>query len=399
MNRRSPSPRDATAALTPYGTARLFDLTIVVVSYNDHERLTACLDSLRVAIPADRIEAEVRVIDNHSPDGSAQIVHEWADKHEPLPFAFRVHAESVNHGFAMATNIALRRRRGRHALLLNPDTVVPPGTIRGLLDYLEANPHVGVVGPRLYYPAKPGEEKGKRQSSIHPFPTLLTEAVGMSPLRFFSPKQYPNGRWDFKEPIDVDALIGAVMLVRGDTIASTGLMDPGFFLYLEETDWQRRMSLPARDGKQWRRVFHPGFEAVHVHGASTKKVKPLASTLQHHRSLYRYFRKHLGKKSEYGLMAILLARMGIKALWELVIVVLTLGLLPIARRRLASYAKIGAWHVIGRPRTWTLTPGDHSDGLSDSMIGDPGILGIAVLTRPAPSTDKTKSNDSQRPLP
>jgi GT2 family glycosyltransferase len=193
-----------------------------------------------------------------------------------------------------------------------------------------------------------------------------------------------------------------VMLVRGDTIAATGLMDPGFFLYLEETDWQLRMSKPNRDGKHWRRVFHPGFEAVHVHGASTKKVKPIASALQYHRSLYRYFRKHHGKKSEYGLMAILLARVGIKALWELVIVVLTLGLLPIARRRLASYAQVAAWHLIGRPRTWTLTPNDHTDGLSDSMVMDPVMVGhTAQLPKPAtgPPPTAAKPTESGSPKP
>src|SRR4051794_9252951 len=115
------------------------DLSIVIVSFNARGDLTRCIQSLIAHPPA--IPHEIIVVDNASTDGSADAAA-----------AFRsvsVVRSDTNVGFAAANNIGIRASRGRHLLLLNSDTIVPPGALERLLGRLQREPGVGIVGPRL----------------------------------------------------------------------------------------------------------------------------------------------------------------------------------------------------------------------------------------------------------
>src|SRR5688572_5439191 len=116
------------------------DLSIVIVSYNTREMLRACLNALPDATRG--LTVETFVVDNASPDGSADMVA------EAFP-SVRVIANPDNAGFTRANNQALRISTGRHVVILNPDTECEPDSLTALVGYLDTHPAVGAVGPKL----------------------------------------------------------------------------------------------------------------------------------------------------------------------------------------------------------------------------------------------------------
>ena len=121
------------------------DLSIVIVSFNARADLERCLQSLDLAhgAPARR-SYEIIVVDNASADGSADAARRWQD--------VQVIETGANLGFASGSNIGIRASCGTNLLLLNSDTVVPPGALDQMLDMLNRYWDVAVVGPRLVAP-------------------------------------------------------------------------------------------------------------------------------------------------------------------------------------------------------------------------------------------------------
>jgi GT2 family glycosyltransferase len=115
------------------------DVSIVIVSFNARADLERCLESLRAAPP--QASHEIVVVDNRSTDGSAESARQFP--------GVRVIQQETNAGFARANNAGIRASTGTALLLLNSDTIVPPGAIDRLLNALAAEPAVAIVGPRL----------------------------------------------------------------------------------------------------------------------------------------------------------------------------------------------------------------------------------------------------------
>ena len=176
-------------------------LTIVIINWNTKEDLIGCLSSIKDGLGSPLFE--VFVIDNGSKDGTSAGVrekHPWVELLE----------NEKNLGFAKAANIALRRMKGRYVLLLNPDTRVRERAIETLFSFMEAHPEVGVAGAQLL------NADGSKQNSIANFPSLATELLNKSLLRWLFPKRFPGKGRDYPEPIEVDSVIGACMMVRRD---------------------------------------------------------------------------------------------------------------------------------------------------------------------------------------
>jgi len=177
----------------------------------------------------------------------------------------------------------LRRAKGRHAVLLNSDTVVLPDALERCVRYLDAHPEVGVVGLQLLNPDR------SKQNCIHNFPSLITEIFPKGVLEILFPGRYPSKRYHHPAPISVEAVLGACLLVRREVLESVGLMPEDYFFFLEETDWCFQIS---RAG--WRVVHIPDARVIHIFGASTKKKVPAETRIEYHRSLYHFFRKNRG---------------------------------------------------------------------------------------------------------
>ena len=201
-------------------------LTIVIINWNTRGYLLACLDSVEFVTKG--FTVETIVVDNGSQDGSQDIVkknYPWVSLIE----------NKKNFGFAKAANDALRQIKGRYVLLLNPDTQVKEGAIASLISFMDQHPEAGIVGAHLL------NADGSKQNSIANFPSLTTELLNKSLLRWLFPKKFPGKERDYPEPIEVDSVIGACMMVRREVLDQVGLLDEDYFLFLEETDWCYRM--------------------------------------------------------------------------------------------------------------------------------------------------------------
>ncbi|MCB9867708.1 MAG: glycosyltransferase family 2 protein [Phycisphaerales bacterium] len=260
------------------------DLSIVIVSYNTRELLRECLESLTLG--AAGIAVETFVVDNASKDASAEMVAERFPQ-------VRLIRNPDNRGFAAANNLGLAEATGRHVMLLNPDTVVRPGAFAELVRFMDAHPQAGYCGPRLV------NADGSHQLSARRFPTWWSSAANLL-------------GWDKKHPAsrhcgDLHAaagdrtempagwLTGACLLVRRTAMQQVGVLDEGYFMYFEETDWCRRL---ANAG--WAGWYVPSAEVLHYGGQSVGPVESDAPFFGNRPAFWvpsqrRYYRRHLGR--------------------------------------------------------------------------------------------------------
>ncbi|MDP8937071.1 MAG: glycosyltransferase family 2 protein [Actinomycetota bacterium] len=243
----------------------------VVVNYNTRDHLVECVRSLR----ADGV-TEVVVVDNASADGSGRAL-EQSDADAVLL------TMSSNLGYGTAANRGVAVTDADYVMVLNPDTVVEPGTTKVLAEALDRDPGLAVVGPRME------NDDGSLYPSARCFPNLV-DAAGHAFLGFVAPanpytRRYRMLDWDHSGAGDVDWVSGACMLVRRTAFASAGGFDEAYFMYAEDVDlcWRLRQA-------GWRIGYEPGGRVVHSLGASSRQ-RPYRMILAHHRSLLRFASK------------------------------------------------------------------------------------------------------------
>jgi GT2 family glycosyltransferase len=252
------------------------DVTVSIVNWNTKDELRECLRSV---LAQEGIEIEVVVVDNASSDRSAQMVQdEFAD-------TVILIANTSNIGFGAGHNQTMRIARGRCVFLLNPDgRLLEPDVLKRMVDYLDENPGVGVLGPRILNP------DGTLQFSARRFPTMLAAAFRHTVWG----KLFPNNRfvrrymmtdWAHDRVSEVDWVSGAAMLLRQELINQIGLMDEGYFMYCEDVDLCKRAGM-----RGWKVVYYPEVSVSHRIGAASDQ-NPIEMIKQHHRSMLRYFLK------------------------------------------------------------------------------------------------------------
>ncbi len=232
---------------------------MVVVSYNVRELLRSCLTSV-LAQPVEH-SFDVWVVDNASSDGSADMVR------RDFP-SVKLLANERNAGFAAANNQAIRASKGRHLLILNPDTEIRGGSLDRMIDYLDRHPDVAVLGCRLVYP------DGSFQHSCFRFPGLTQAFLDLFPIHPRLLDSPVNGRYprtDYEREMDIDHCLGACFMLR-----RTGLeFDASYFMYVEEIDlcWRLR-----RAG--WKIRYLPELTVLHHAGGSTRQTpRPMREQL------------------------------------------------------------------------------------------------------------------------
>jgi GT2 family glycosyltransferase len=253
------------------------DLSIVIVSISEGHFLRPCLSALGQGLGD--ITAEVFVVDNLSEDDTVEVTRTL------FPDANIIHT-AQRHGFARANNIALRQARGRHLLVLNPDTEVRPGALAKLVRYLDEHPEVGVAGARLLNP------DATLQHSCRKFPSARSVLFRWLPgcpeaVRGWALRDYLMSDWDHSSPRAVDWLMGACLCVRRAAAEHIGLLDEGFRLYYEDIDWCYRM---WKGG--WEVHYVP--DAVIMHHYQRTSARRLFSRAlwTHGYSVLRFFAKH-----------------------------------------------------------------------------------------------------------
>ena len=253
-------------------------VSVVIVSYNCKLPLLGCLRSLdaeRAQIPL-----EVVLVDNDSTDGAA---YEVAFR---FPWVKLV-VNRKNEGFARAVNEGLRFTSAEYLLILNPDTVTPPGTIGRALREFELHPDVGMLGCKLVRPDGTFDHACKRG-----FPTVLSALFYFTGLtRRFpdSPRfaQYTAAHLGIDETGTVDAINGAFMLVRRSAADEVGELDERYWLWAEDLDWCHRFWEMG-----WQVLYWPEVEVVHLKSASVGEHRSLRLNFAFHRSIWLFYAKH-----------------------------------------------------------------------------------------------------------
>ena len=278
--------------MEPKGDAssNLMDISVVIVAWNAKPYLEVCLKSLAEAPP--RRSLEILVVDNASSDGTSEMVE------SRFPHV-KLIKSSENLGFSKGNNVAIRQCKGRYIALVNPDVVVFPGCLDALADFLDQNPKVGNVGPRILNPDR------SLQSSCRNFPTLWNNFCSASGLatkfkdsRFFAGEHMFYFAHDRMRPVDV--IVGCFSFIRRETFEEVGLLDEDLFMYGDDVDWCRRCW-----NARWQVVFFPGAQAIHDRGKTTAPY-PVRFAVAQQRSVIHYWRKHHGSFGVLGIRSIML---------------------------------------------------------------------------------------------
>jgi GT2 family glycosyltransferase len=247
-------------------------LSIIIVSYNARGDLSNCLASLGDAPP--QASHEVIVVDNASTDGSEAAAARSGARVIALP---------DNRGFAAGNNAGIRASRGELLLLLNSDTLVPPGAIDTLLRVLGQRPDVAVIGPRLV------DGQGHRELS---FGSMIAPRAEWRQRRLM--RRLAQGDAAARAHVDAltatehypDWVSGACLLVRRDAAEAVGLLDERYFMYTEDVDF-----CAAIRARGQRVLFTPEAEIVHLRGRSAATA-PAATRRAYERSHLAFYEKH-----------------------------------------------------------------------------------------------------------
>lgn len=307
-------------------------VSVIVVSYNTRQMTLECLQSVRAAVHG--IPTEVFVVDNASADGSAQAVQEVFAEVTCI-------ANHRNVGFGAANNQAMHLARGEYLLLLNSDAFPEPDAIRTLVQYLQDRPHVAAVGPRLL------NADGSLQVSCFPFPTparAWLENLWIARAMPHTSRLGDYRQWAHDSERLVDWVIGACLLVRRSVYEQIGGFDERFFMYAEESDWQRRM----RDAG-WEIAFTPAARVTHLAGASGATQKPKINRI-FFESLDYYGLKHHGIGGLFAFRIAMVLGAALRLpLWGGVLVCRP------ARRALArAKIRLLAWLLLRQATHWAL---------------------------------------------
>lgn len=247
------------------------ELSIIVVSYNVRKLLLDCIQSV-IDTSAD-IDCEIIVVDNASSDESVEAVN------KEFP---RVHVISniENVGFARANNQGCEVSRGNFILLLNPDTLVKPGALKTVLEFMTATFAAGMAGCRLLNP------DGTLQKSICSFPTVTQHLLQAMFLDRVIYSNHHNRTYYRREPFRIDYATGAFLMVRRKAIGQMQLLNPDFFMYAEEKDLALRLLK-----KGWHTYFVPSAETIHYGGQSTSQMA-VEMFLELQKSQVKFFFRH-----------------------------------------------------------------------------------------------------------
>jgi GT2 family glycosyltransferase len=253
------------------------------VNWKTPRLLAQCLDSLYKDSGSDSFE--IWVVDNNSGDDSLEVLSQY-EKAKNV----KVIANKDNVGFSKACNQVIPGASGQYVLLLNPDTFVQGDAVSTMAQFLNANPDVGAVGPKVLNPDGTLQLACRRS-----FPSPAASFYRLTYMSKFFPnnKEFAKYNLTYEDPdklIEVDALSGSAMMLRKDVIDQIGLMDEDIFMYGEDIDWCWRVKEAG-----YKVMYLPQSVVYHYHGASSR-FRPIGTTINLHKGMEVFYRKHMAKK-------------------------------------------------------------------------------------------------------
>ena len=236
------------------------DISVIIVNYNVKELLEQCINSVLTA--SKNLSAEIIIVDNNSFDGSVEYIK---SKFSSNP-AVKIIASPLNLGFAKANNLGAKEAKGDYLLILNPDTIMQEDTLEKCLEFYKQNENTGALTCKLILP------NGKLDLACRrSFPTPSVAVYRMLGLSKLFPKSKTFGKYnltylDENKTYEVDAIVGAFMLIKKDVYQKIKGFDEEYFMYGEDLD------LCYRIKKSGRKIYYyPETSIIHYKGESTKK--------------------------------------------------------------------------------------------------------------------------------
>ena len=284
----------------------MLDLAIVIVSYNTRDLLRTCLRTVYASEGS--FAFHVTVVDNAGSDGSIDMVS------VEFPQAAAI-ATQRNGGFAYANNIGLASYGfapgqdpavlPRYALLLNPDTELPPNALAEMVALMDRRPDLGASGPKLVLPD--GRlDKACRRAFPSPY-SFVSRGLGLSQL-FPHSRRFAQYNLTFlpeDEESEVDSVVGAFMLVRGEAIARVGLLDEAFFMHGEDLDWAFRIKKAG-----WKVWYYPRVRVLHHKGAASRGNPHVRYAF--YQAMIIFVRKHYRAETPFWLYWLIIAGITVK---------------------------------------------------------------------------------------
>lgn len=292
----------------------MHDLGIVIVNWNTCDYLERCLQT--VFASEGEFSYQVVVVDNQSDDGSAQMVH------DKFPQADLI-VNDENIGYPRANNVGLTflgyhgqndvdDKAPRYALLLNPDTELPPTALYDMIQFMDSRPDIGVAGPKLIL-----NDGSLDKACRRGFPTPMVSFYHYSGLAKMFPDNPRFGRYnmtfaDEDQELEVDSVVGAYMQVRKEAIDQVGLLDGNFFMYGEDLDWAYRIKEAGY--KVW---YYPKVVVRHIKRAASRQSQK--AQFEFWRAMLIFYRKHFRQQTILPLHILILSALMVKGgpkLWR-----------------------------------------------------------------------------------
>jgi len=273
-------------------------LSVVIVNYFSERLAARCIRSMFESNPGLVRDAEIIIVDNGSKE-------DWGPLLEGLPSVSLIRT-GENLGFARAANWGMKLTRGPYIFPINPDSLVCPGALSRAVAFMQdpANSNVAILGPKVF------DDPAKRsiQLSVRRFPGMasgLSSTLRLTRLWPTNPwsRRYLRSDWHHKAPGRVDWVSGCCMLLRRKALGEIGVFDENDFMYVEDVDLCRRAWEAG-----WQVAYFPGAEVTHQIGGSSK-FRPIRMIVEHHRSMWIYYRKFF----HHGAFARLVVLLGICA--------------------------------------------------------------------------------------
>jgi N-acetylglucosaminyl-diphospho-decaprenol L-rhamnosyltransferase len=292
----------------------VLDLGIVIVNYNTRDLLRDCLNSLRRAAREGVTDFAVIVVDNASGDGSVDMVRDEFSE-------VKLIASPVNGGYAYANNLGLqefgfsdqgttgeeeRADLPRYALLLNPDTVLPPDSLDEMVAFMDDRPEAGAAGPKLVR-----QDGSLDLACRRSFPSPEVSLYRLAGLSKLFPGNPRFGRYNLTylapdQVTEVDSVVGAFMMVRREAIVQVGLLDETFFMYGEDLDWAFRLK-----ARGWKVYYNPAVTVLHIKRAASRHSA--RARREFYRAMDIFYHKHYARTTPRWLHWLVVAGLGLQS--------------------------------------------------------------------------------------
>lgn len=274
-------------------------ISVIIVNFNAGHFLSDCVRS----VLASTVPIEAIVVDNRSTDDSMDILRrDFPDENR-----LKIIENQENLGFAKANNIALPVAQGDYLLFLNPDCLIRPDTLSRMLTVMEQHPQTGMAGCLILNPDG-SEQSGCRRAVPTPWRTFV-RLTRLYKFSKYHPKLNSFIQTDVPlptEPVGIEAISGAFMLVRRSALEKVGPLDEGYFMHCEDLDWCMRFRQAG-----FQILFVPDVEILHVGGVCSAP-RPALVEYYKHRGMVRFYRKFFRHQYPAGFMWLVMAGIGIR---------------------------------------------------------------------------------------